>query len=215
MKTPVFVALVSLIVLASSRSPLAQAAVATSDELKILNPAGIPLADIFITETTGLGTESSALFESGLPSIVGPALLPALIMPHGPGYHYVILSESDTEPVDPGGAPPFHLPDGTVVSDLVISGINQITGNEFVALISDNNPDLSTYILPSLPAGVPIIPETGALQDVTALLGNPLFGETAVTVQVASDVAAPEQSTLVVVVLGAVPILIARRLGMC
>jgi hypothetical protein len=214
-------ALASLVVLASSRNPLAQAAVATSDELKILNPAGTPLADIFITETPGPGTESSALYAPGaeLPQVIGPGGLPPLVPPGGP-FHYVILAEPPTEPVDPTELPPVFFggggPIGVLVSDLVISGRDPNNGQTFVAFISDNNPDLQAYVT-AIPAGTPVltIPETGNLQDVTVALGNPVFGETAVTVQVASDVAAPEQSTLVVVVLGAMPILIARRLRIC
>jgi hypothetical protein len=82
----------------------------------------------------------------------------------------------------------------------------------FIALISDNNKDLATYVS-AIPAAVsvPILTETGTLQDLTPLMGpNGFPGFGPVTVQVQSDVT-PEPSALVLVALGAVSTLIARR----
>jgi hypothetical protein len=139
--------------------------------------------------------------------------LGGFVTPGIPSYHYVFLSVPATEPPDPNELPPVTY-DGIVVSDLIISGTNA-TNTPFVALISDNNPDLATFV-PASGNTEAIIPETGALQNVTALLGNPVIGGITVTVEVQSGTAAPAPSTLATVVLGAVPILIARRrLGMC
>jgi hypothetical protein len=88
----------------------------------------------------------------------------------------------------------------------------------FIALISENNPDLLTFVN-TIPTGtsVPVIPETGNHQDVTLPLRTPVLPTIGpITVQMQSDFLVPEQSTLAVVVLGAVLILIARRrLFMC
>ena len=77
----------SLIVLISGRNLLAQPA-PQSDELKISTPVGGPiLADIFIPEPTGAGTEPSALYAPGLGAgpLVAAGGLPAIIPPGLPG----------------------------------------------------------------------------------------------------------------------------------
>ena len=219
MKTRMFgiaVAVASLIVLTSGRNLLAQAA-PQSDELKILATTGAPLADIFIPETTGPGTQPSALFSPGLGPLVAPGTLPGTIPPPGfPGLSYVILTEPSGEPVDPNDLPPVTYPFGpngpVVVSDLLINSAFVTSGPPFIALVSDNNPDLERYVS-GIPVGtaVPVLPETGALQDLTGPIGpTPGFGQ--ITVGVQSDVTTvPEPSTLALVILGAVPMLIARR----
>ena len=221
MRTRMFgmAAVATLIVLTSGRNLVAQTA-PQSDELKISLPGGGPtIADIFLPESTGPGTEPSALFSAGvLPGpLVGPGGLPGLIPPGLPGLSYVILAEPSGEPPDPTELPPVFFPPSTgqvIVSDLVINGTNNQGGlPPFIALISDNNPDLAKYV-GAIPPGAPltILPETGALQDLTGALSPPppafpTFGP--VDVQVVSAV--PEPSTLALVVLGAVPMLIARR----
>ena len=213
------VAAATLVVLTSGRNLLAQDAPA-SDELKIT--AAITVADLFIAAadpgvTPGPGTERSALFApgSGLPELIFPGALPTFIPPGLPGVHYVILSEPDAEPVDPNELPPVFFR-GVPVSDLLINGMGVTSGAQpFIALISDNNPDLATYVN-AIPADVPGVPtrtETGALQDLTPfLVPNFLPGIGMVDVQVQSDITTvPEPSALVLVALGVAPMLIARR----
>jgi hypothetical protein len=203
----------SLIVLTSGRNLLAQAN-PQSDELKISVPGGgATIADIFIAEPTGAGTEPSALFSpSGGPVLVPAGGLSAFFPAGLPGLSYVILTEPSGELPDPTELPPVFYGPATAqvqVSDLIISGTGQTQVTPFIALVSDNNPDLAKYVS-ALPAGVPFLTETGALQDLTALLvPPPAFSGTPVDVAVVSAV--PEPSTLALVVLGAVPILIARR----
>jgi hypothetical protein len=168
----VTVAVSCVIVLATGGKSVAQAI--SSDELKIFGPTG-PLYNTVIPETTtGPGSEPSALFALGFPPTVAPGVLPSFFTPGGPGYHYVILSEPAGEPLNPGELPPITVvgPNGPViVSDLLINGlVNQAGAPPFIALISDNNPDLATY-LGAVPAGTPVLTETGALQDLTALIG--------------------------------------------
>jgi hypothetical protein len=208
----------SLIVLTCGRNLLAQPS-PQSDELRISIPGGGPiLADVGVAEQTGPGTEPSVLFSAGvLPGLeVAPGALPGIIPPGLLGVSYIILTEPSGEPPDPTELPPVFYPAGTQnqVSDLLISGTNQTQVPPFIALISDNNPDLGTYV-GAIPAAamVSIAAETGALQDLTAMLvPPPAFPAPIgpVIVQVQSDVV-PEPSTLALVALGAVPMLIARR----
>jgi len=206
----------SLLLLTSGRNLLAQAA-PQSDELKISVPGGGPtISDILLPEPTGAGTEPSALFSAGvLPGpVVPPGNLSAFIPPNLPGVSYVILTEPAAEPIDPTELPPVFFPPSTQqvrVSDLIINGMGITSGPPFIAFISDNNPDLALYVN-AIPGGarVSIVEESGALQDVTALLVPSAFpGVGPVDVQVLSAV--PEPSTLVLVALSAVPMLIARR----
>jgi hypothetical protein len=211
----------SLIFLTSGRNLLAQTA-PPSDELKISTPGGGPtIADIFLAEPTGAGTEPSALYAPTIPfgPLVAPGGLPGIIPPGLPGASYVILTEPSGEPPDPTELPPVFFPPSTQqvrVSDLLISGSLTGTGTTvvpFIALVSDNNPDLATYV-GAIPAAatVSIVPETGALQDLTGfLVPPPVFPAPIGPVDVAVVSAIPEPSTLALVVLGAVPILIARR----
>jgi hypothetical protein len=84
-----------------------------------------------------------------------------------------------------------------IVSDLLVSGI--VGGNTpFIALVSDNNPDLATIVGMIPPtAPVPILPETGLFQDVSAFTGSVFPG---LVVQVRSDVTVPEPSSIVILV---------------
>jgi hypothetical protein len=205
----------SLIVLTCGRNLLAQPS-PQSDELRISIPGGGPIiADVGVAELTGPGTEPSVLFSAGiLPGLeVAPGALPGIIPPGLTGVSYVILSEP--EPVDPAELPPVFFPPSTTqvpVSDLLINGMGVTSGPPFIALVSDNNPDLATYV-GAIPAAatISILTETGDLQDLTSLLVPPVFpGVGPVIVQVQSDVV-PEPSTLALVALGAVPMLTARR----
>jgi PEP-CTERM motif len=173
-----------------------------SDELVVTPPAGgPPAADIVIPETAGAGTQPSALFAptTTLTGLVPPGGLAALIPPAGvPGASFVIFAEPPGEPIDPTALPPvtFSGPNGSViVSDLLVSGFAN-PNTPFIALVSDNNPDLAA-ILSKIPptAPVPILPETGLLEDVSGLIGAtfPGFG-----VQVRSDVSVPEPSSIVI-----------------
>ena len=146
-----------------------------------------------------------------------PAVCPPSFRRAFPGVSYVILTEPSGEPPDPTELPPVFVPPSTTqvrVSDLLIDGTGITSGPPFIALVSDNNPDLATYV-GAIPAAaiVSIVAETGALQDLSGLLAPPPafpapIGPVIVAVQ--SDVV-PEPCTLVLVALGAVPMLIARR----
>jgi hypothetical protein len=173
-----------------------------SDELVVTPPVGgPPAADIVIPETAGAGTQPSALFAptTTLTGLVAPGGLAGLIPPAGvPGASFVIFAEPPGEPIDPTALPPvtFSGPNGpVVVSDLLVSGLAN-PNTPFIALVSDNNPDLAS-ILSKIPptAPVPILPETGLLEDVSGLIGStfPGFG-----VQVRSDVGVPEPSSIVI-----------------
>jgi hypothetical protein len=114
--------------------------------------------------------------------------------------------------VDPTELPPISYPgpNGPVfVSDVLVNGINNQAGlPPFIALVSDNNPDLQT-IVPMIPAGTPVLTETGTLQDLTALMGPSILPPVGpITVQVQSDVSSvPEPSSLAVLGAGAVGLL--------
>jgi hypothetical protein len=133
---------------------------------------------------------------------VPPGNLPSFFPPEIPGARYVILSA--VEPPDSGELPPvtFPGPNGpVVVSDLLINGIaNQQLAPPFIAFISDNNPDLALYVS-QIPAGilVPVVQETGALQDLTPFMGPNFFPNVgAVQVMAQSDGAVPEPSSIVI-----------------
>jgi hypothetical protein len=200
----VAIAVACLIVLASSRSSVAAAIL--SDELLITPPGGGPaIFDALIPEIAGPATESSAVYAPGaaIGPLVPPGGLAALIPPAGiPGATYVILSEPAIEPLDPTELPPvlYPGPNGPVfVSDVLVNGTaNQANLPPFIALISDNNPDLAR-IVPLIPLGVPVLVETGGLQDLTALIG-PAFipGVGPLAVQVRSDITVPEPSSIVI-----------------
>ncbi len=194
----VVIAALSLLVLATGSNPVA-AQIPPSDELKISLTGGIGLQDTVIPETTGPGTESSALFAPGLglPQSPPPGALSAALPPGPiPGAMYVILAEPPAEPINPTELPPVTYlgPNGpVVVSDVVVNGVNnQIGLQPFIALVSDNNPDLA-FAVAKIPPGAPIVAESGALQDLTVLLGQPNFpGGGLLVVQVRSDVSVPE-----------------------
>jgi hypothetical protein len=212
------VAVASLIVLTSGRNLLAQTA-PQSDELRILDTTGLPMADIIIPETTGPGTQPSALFAPGIGvvGLVAPGALTGTIPPPGfPGLSYVILTEPSGEPVDPNELPPviFTGPNGNVtVSDLLINS-SAVTSPAFIALVSDNNPDLERYVS-AIPAGtpVPVLVETGASQNLTPFIG-PTPGLGQITVVVQSDITTvPEPSTFALAALGAAALYLVRRVG--
>jgi len=205
--------LATLIVLTTGRSLRAQAAPA-SDELKISTAAGAPVADIFIPETVGAGSEPSALFApgTGLPTLVPPGTLSGSIS--SVGASYVVLAEPFSEPVDPTELPPVTfvgLSGPVVVSDLLINGIAS-SNFPFIALISNNNPDLATFVA-GISRGTPIQTETGALQDLTALIGPAVFPSIGpIDVQVQSDLTGvPEPSTFTLAALGAAALHLAAR----
>ena len=195
-------ALASLMVLASGRFV---AAAPISDELQITAPGGAVLYDTLIPEGAGPGTESSALFApgAGLPALVPPGGLAGLIPAAGvPGATFVILQEPAGEPPDVGELPPVFYPgpNGLVqVSDVLVNGLaNQAGLPPFILLVSDNNPDLA-LVANLLPPGIPFLPETGALQDLTALIGPAVLpGVGPVDVKVLSDVEVPEPSSLAI-----------------
>jgi hypothetical protein len=95
---------------------------------------------------------------------------------------------------------------------LVISSTVNASGPPFIALVSDNNPDLATYV-GAIPAGatVTVMAETGALQDLTGPLAPPLFPPTGVAIDVQVVSAVPEPSTLALAALATVGLLAARR----
>ncbi len=190
----------SLFVLAAGSRLLAQSA-PPSDELVVTPPAGgPPAADIVIPETAGAGTQPSALFAptTTLTGLVPPGGLAGLIPPAGvPGASFVIFAEPTGEPIDPTALPPvtFSGPNGSViVSDLLVSGFAN-PNTPFIALVSDNNPDLAA-ILSKIPptAPVPILPETGLLEDVSGFVASTFPG---FVVQVRSDTV-PEPSSIVI-----------------
>jgi len=193
------VAVSSLIALDTGGKSIAAPIAPTSDELQVRGPTGGLLYDQLIQDTAGSNTEQTAFFSATgfVPSLVAPGDLPAYLPPGTPGLFYVILSEPPTEPIDPTELPPvtYSGPNGpVVVSDLLINTL--FSGVSLgVALISDNNTDLATY-LAAIPTGtsVPILSETGGLQDVSAQL-NPA-GPTEIFVR--SDVIVPEPSSIVI-----------------
>jgi hypothetical protein len=131
--------------------------------------------------------------------LVPPGGLASLIPPAGiPGASFLILTEPPGEPPDIGELPPvtFSGPNGTViVSDLLVSGFAN-PNTPFIAFVSNNNPDLAALVSLIPPtAPVPILPETGLLQDVSAVTA-PVFP--GFTVQVRSDVDVPEPSSIVI-----------------
>ncbi len=81
---------------------------------------------------------------------------------------------------------------------MLVNGFNNQAGlPPFIALVSDNNPDLAA-IVPLIPPGSPILAETGALQDLTALIGPAVLpGVGPLTVQVRSDISVPEPASIV------------------
>jgi PEP-CTERM motif len=203
----VIVAVSSLMVLASGSHLVA--APILSDELLVTAPGGAPVfQDTLIQETAGAGTESSALATLGPP---GPGLVTlqppgalAVLFPPGPipGATYVVLAEPAPEPIDPTELPPVFYAgaNGPVrVSDVLVNGTaNQAGLPPFIALVSDNNPDLA-FAVAKIPPGAPIVLETGGLQDLTPLIGPAVFpGIGPVAVQVRSDVSVPEPSSLVI-----------------
>jgi PEP-CTERM motif len=195
------VAVAGLIILTAGSRLVAQAA-PQSDELLITGPGGAVLYDTVIPELAGRGSESSALFApgAGLPPLIAPGGLVGLIPPGGvPGATFVVLSEPAGELIDPAELPPLVYvgPNGPVfVSDVLINGLNNQAGlPPFISLVSDNNPDLAS-ILPLIPPGSPVVLETGALQDLTALMGPAVLpGVGPLDVQVRSTV--PEPSSIV------------------
>jgi hypothetical protein len=194
-------------------------ALPSSDELLITagGPTGPVVFDTLIPETPGPGNESSALFApgAGLSGLQAPGALSGIVPPGAPGLNFVILQEPATEPPDAGELPPVMYPGANgpvVVSDLIISGSLVATAPvPFVALVSDNNPDLQAFVS-ALPPGVPILTETGALQDVTGFLGGIVFpGIPPVTIQVLSDVTVPEPSSFAFAAIGASALVAWRR----
>ena len=114
----------------------------------------------------------------------------------------MILQEPAGEPPDVGELPPVFYPgpNGLVqVSDVLVNGLaNQAGLPPFILLVSDNNPDLA-LVVNLIPPGVPFLPETGALQDLTALIGPAVLpGVGPVDVKVLSDVEVPEPSSIVI-----------------
>ena len=195
----------------------------SSDTLSLVGPTGNEVFLSVFPETTSPGTEISAFYgwngDAGQEQPAGE--LSMLVAPGAPGAAYVILQEPPNEPIDPNGLPPvtFQGPNGpVVVSDLFINGFNSTTvfsNSPFIAFISDNNPDLQTFVN-AIPTGasVAVLTETGVLQDLTPLLGPipPTDGPVISSIYVLSDITTvPEPSTFALAALGAVALLAARR----
>jgi len=204
----VAVAVSSLIFLAIATQSVQAGPIPPSDQLLISLPGpGAVLFDTLIPETIGPGTQSSAVFApgAGLPALLPPGALAGLIPTGGvPGATFVILTEPAGEPIDPTELPPvvYPGPNGPViVSDVLVNGLaNQAGLPPFIALISDNNPDLAA-VVGLIPPGapVPVLLETGGLQDLTGLMGpGVLPGVGPIVVQVRSDVSVPEPSSIVI-----------------
>ena len=149
-----------------------------SDRVQVIGPDGNALFDVFIPDEIG-SNEGFAIFQPGGRTGLGPPTgLLALVPPGAPGLSYVILAEPPDEPVDPTELPPtiYPGPNGPVtVSDLLINGIaNQAGVPPFIAFISDNDPELQDYVS-AIQGPVPVITETGQLQDLTAPAGVSIF----------------------------------------
>jgi hypothetical protein len=174
-------------------------AAAASDQLLITDSAGVVMFDNSIPEGGAAGSVEPTLTFAGGPAPVPPPI-PLASAITIPGINIVLLMEPATEPLDPTEPPPVTLPNGGIVSDVLIStvGMDQAAGlPSFITLISDGAPELQEIasLLPTL-TGAHILTETGQLQDLTSLLvgsaPNP-FGQ--ITVQVQSDVV-PEPGAL-------------------
>jgi PEP-CTERM motif-containing protein len=177
-----------------------------SDELLITAPAGAPVffANFIPEVPPAVAAETSLTFAGGPAPAPLPIPLPVLI--GLPGLSAVVLTEPAGLPPEPGEAPiVISGPNGPIfVSDVVFSTLNNQGGAPpFITLVSDGNPDLIQIAdhLPGIP-GVVFVPETGALQDLTALLPPqflPAIGP--LDVQVRSEVT-PEPSSLVLAAFG-------------
>jgi hypothetical protein len=176
-------------------------AYAASDRMLILSTSGGVLFDNSMPEGSGTpNPETSLTFTGGPAPAPLPPGLPGII--GIPGVNVVVLTEPASEPPDPT-EPPIIIPgpggSAVTVSDLVISnlGAGGTASAPFITFVSDGDPllqQLASILTPATP-GVSFFPETGALQDFTAVLapaGNP-FGP--ISVQVQSDVV-PEPGTL-------------------
>ena len=135
------------------------------------------------------------MFGAGFPAILPPGALGGVIAA-APGVSYVILTEEAGFVPDPLELPPpvWVGPGNNTffVSDVLVNGLaNQGAVAPFIALVSDDNPDLG-QIVAMLPPTTPFLPETGLLQDLTLLMGpNDLPGFGPVEVQVRSDIPEP------------------------
>jgi hypothetical protein len=135
------------------------------------------------------------------PLVVGtfPGTLASIL--NTPGVAVVALTDPPGEPVDPS-FPVQRLPNGSVLSDLVVStAATNLVLPFSLFLTSDSDPlMLQLGTAPVLPANTVFLQETGQVQDVTQFLPNlASFGIT--SVQVSSDVI-PEPSTAALLSVG-------------
>jgi hypothetical protein len=185
----------------------------TSDRMVIttIGAAPVVIFDHSIPEPPTVG-ETTLVFDGtatpGTPAIAPPAAVTMV------GTKVVFLTEPAGSVPDPGETPiTVPGPNGPVVlSDVVLSTAAIAGVPPQVMLVSDGDPNLALIAtaLPNFPTPPSFLAETGALQDVTSLLG--LSGTTQfgpITVQVASDV--PEPAALSLLVLAGVPALLRRR----
>jgi hypothetical protein len=199
-----------------------------SDSMTIQITGGPVLFQNVIAEGGAPATESSLAWDPSNSGLIpaggivpagglgaGGANLLAAITPF-PGINYVILTEPANEPADPNELPRpiYNGPGGpVVVSDILVNGLNNAAfqGGQFIPFIlfiSDNNPDLNELVN-DLNQGVGgvvsgILPETGQLQDLTALIGQNFIPGLLppVSVVVQSDISTPEPSTFVLAGMG-------------
>ena len=188
--TAIYTSLAVALVLAGACQPVEAASITFSD-----------LTDLGVVVTV-TGLESPVISFDGretaeVSGLLRPATSPA---PLFPGTTYATLTEPASDPFGPRISDVIRLIVGPIQTDS--GGLFQV---ETVSFASDGFPGFAA-ILGSLPVGVPSVLETGALQDVTTLLGV-TFPTQNLQILVASDVAAapepvPEPGTLSLIALG-------------
>lgn len=152
-----------------------------SDRLVVSDPSGLPPITFTILE--GTGGEPGAVYRP-IPGLDPTGMdIPFLL---SVGAHFVLLTEGPGELPGPGeiGLPvPCPVQPGQCILSDIVVGFLDPTGAH-VGFYSDPHPVFGSPELPIIFSSAAFLGETGALQDVTGLLG---FTGTGFTVGVMSD----------------------------